>query len=253
MWINGIEAALAVITLVKEIAGSASAFTINEIPVPAPIWVVAIFLAAFAGIHALPVLWLGSRGTREAFYLARQEGAISLADVTPRSAATFWLLRLLHLPLMASIAIVLLSLHRPPSTGMPFPSHAAKQFGWFQDRMRWESWDEPFEVSGSYGSHGSYTDPDAVFAAGSNAVVTSLRKSKLRVLKGTWIEFRPRQAIWWTLFLSILVAVTELIWRRNAKHRIGLCPKCGYDLRATPERCPECGHETRKIQTGAAP
>ena len=51
-------------------------------------------------------------------------------------------------------------------------------------------------------------------------------------------------APWWSVFLLtvcpslLLLRATRRAFRDRAA---GLCPACGYDLRATPERCPECG------------
>jgi hypothetical protein len=55
------------------------------------------------------------------------------------------------------------------------------------------------------------------------------------------------------LWLPLLLLAATTLWlarltaraRREERSKAGLCPACGYDLRATPGRCPECGTEIR--------
>jgi hypothetical protein len=54
---------------------------------------------------------------------------------------------------------------------------------------------------------------------------------------------------WAACVLATLPAAS--IWRTNRRRRrlkrAGHCPRCGYDLRATPDRCPECGHAGARV------
>jgi hypothetical protein len=48
----------------------------------------------------------------------------------------------------------------------------------------------------------------------------------------------------WTVWLT--VARGESLRRR--RETMGLCTRCGYDLRASPDMCPECGAEVHEEQ-----
>jgi hypothetical protein len=65
--------------------------------------------------------------------------------------------------------------------------------------------------------------------------------------KGIRLEQRGVAVPWWSIvLLSVLLPARWLHLRRGKargrrRQTRGLCPSCGYDLRATPGRCPECG------------
>jgi hypothetical protein len=57
----------------------------------------------------------------------------------------------------------------------------------------------------------------------------------------TYREFHLSHAVLSSVSaIPYFAALLHKFFKRRQK-AAGLCPACGYDLRATPERCPECG------------
>ena len=49
---------------------------------------------------------------------------------------------------------------------------------------------------------------------------------------------------YWFVIVLLFLPTAMLLrreWRRFQRKRLGLCPVCGYDIRASTNQCPECG------------
>jgi hypothetical protein len=87
----------------------------------------------------------------------------------------------------------------------------------------------------------------ALYPPGSLLQRAGFRLTRSRTLYGSTAEAHDGRTLafpFWAIAAACAALPAALVLRRRTarrRARLGLCPACGYDLRATPDRCPECG------------
>jgi hypothetical protein len=102
-------------------------------------------------------------------------------------------------------------------------------------RIDWQFGDGPFLLDRS-----KYIGFDADFSSDRFLGITLEERAGVAferwLIVPAWMPLIP-------LLAGLAYLERKRYWerRRNARAEASLCERCGYDLRATPERCPECG------------
>ena len=118
--------------------------------------------------------------------------------------------------------------------------------------MTFGSWPDPVAVSVTSVKRMAKVEQDWRYYDGATAVAG--RKGRAGFWRdeggisgpglGRGVAYRAWTAPYWAIVGVLLLPVVGragLIGMRRRAWGPGCCAKCGYDLRATPERCPECG------------
>ena len=180
-------------------------------------------------------VWVGHDGVRDGMYWSRDFGVMSVGGV---------------------LALISTSAREGPIDANPrlFKRRAARGWRWSAglagpaDRYRAEYVPRRtvLERAGfSYARHHLYNGYDA---RGDAAFPPNA------VWSHTYRTARAGIPHWLVCGATALLPAVA-VWRRRrdrlAAIAAGHCSRCGYDLRASPERCPECGHDVPLAETRA--